>query len=86
LASYTDIFRTVSLSENIGHKALGIYRILGMILFYMISYGLRPWRAVRTVANVFREHQESRLEMSLRDLFFRLYRPSARHAGHRAAG
>jgi len=72
LAVYTDLFSTVSYSEHIGNRSLGFYRLFGMALFYGVSYLVRPWRLVRTIRNVFSEQQESRLEMSLRDLVFRL--------------
>ena len=72
LAAYTDITTTTSCSEHIGDKALGRYRLGGMLLFYAVLYAVRPWRLVRTLRNVFGTRQESRLEMSLRDLLVRL--------------
>ena len=72
LASYTDITSTQSCSEHVSNRALGIYRILGMAAFYMVSYLARPSRMFVTLRNDFREHQESRLEMSLRDLYLRV--------------
>lgn len=74
LATYTDLFRTLSVADRISGRALGLYRLFGMVLFYAVSYAVRPWRLVRTLVNIFRERQESRLEMSLRDLFFRVFR------------
>ena len=62
----------MSCSEHVGNRALGFYRIFGMLLFYAMVYLIRPWRLVQTVRNVFGEQQESRLEMSLRDLYIRL--------------
>lgn len=72
LAAYTDLTATVSCSQHVSNRALAFYRIFGMLAFYGVQYALRPWRLARTIRNVFREHQESRLEMSLRDLFIRL--------------
>jgi anaerobic magnesium-protoporphyrin IX monomethyl ester cyclase len=72
LAAYTDLTKTVSCSEHVGNRALGLYRIFGMLLFYAVLYMIRPWRLIRTVCNVFGKQQESRLEMSLRDLYVRL--------------
>ena len=72
LAAYTDLTTTTSCSKYVGDRALGFYRIFGMLLFYGVLYLLRPWRLVRTLRNVFGEFQESRLEMSLRDLYIRL--------------
>ncbi|MDA1091316.1 MAG: radical SAM protein [Proteobacteria bacterium] len=72
LAAYTDITKTTSCSEYISNRALGFYRIFGMLMFYGMLYMIRPWRLIRTIRNVFGEQQESRLEMSLRDLYIRL--------------
>jgi anaerobic magnesium-protoporphyrin IX monomethyl ester cyclase len=71
LAAYTDLTKTVSCSEHVGNRALGLYRIFGMLLFYAMLYLIRPWRLVRTIRNVFGEQQQSRLAMSLRDLYTR---------------
>lgn len=83
LATYTDLLRTVSVADAISGRALGIYRTLGMVLFYATCYTVRPWRLVKTLINVFSERQESRLEMSLRDLFFRVKDPKVSPADTR---
>jgi radical SAM superfamily enzyme YgiQ (UPF0313 family) len=68
LLSYSDLSQAVSWSDQISDRALGRYRALGMGLFYATSFLCRPWRLVQVVRNVlFRETQESRLEMTLRD-------------------
>ena len=72
LAAYTDLTTTISCSEHLSDRAVAFYRIAGMVLFYAVQYVARPWRAIRTARNIFSRHQESRLEMSLRDLFVRL--------------
>ena len=72
LETYTDLLHTISMSEHVSGRALGLYRGFGMVLFYGVSFAVRPWRIVKTVVNVFRDRQESRGEMSLRDLFFRV--------------
>lgn len=86
LASYTDVLRTVSVADRISGRALGLYRVFGMLLFYAACYTIRPWRLARTVVNVFRARQESRLEMSLRDLALRLTRSARRKEVVRLAG
>jgi len=80
LASYTDLTSTVSCSEHISNRALGFYRIFGMLLFYASLYIIRPWRLFRTIRNVFGSEQESRLEMSLRDLLIRLKKGGSKSA------
>jgi radical SAM superfamily enzyme YgiQ (UPF0313 family) len=72
LETYTDLLHTISMSQHVSGRALGLYRGFGMVLFYGVAFAVRPWRIVKTVVNVFRDHQESRGEMSLRDLFFRV--------------
>lgn len=72
LATYTDLFHTVSAAERIGDRALGFYRTAGMLLFYGLTYAFRPWRLVRTIVNAFGDRQESRGEMWVRETVFRL--------------
>lgn len=72
LETYTDLLHTISMSEHISGRTLGLYRTFGMVLFYGVAFVVRPWRIPKIVANVFRDRQESRGEMSLRDLFFRV--------------
>jgi radical SAM superfamily enzyme YgiQ (UPF0313 family) len=74
LAAYTDITETISYSEHISNRSLNFYRTVGQVMFYAVLYGFRPWRLVQTIRNVFSERQESRLEMSLRDLAHRVFR------------
>lgn len=41
------------LCENIGPKELALYRILGMSIFYTLSYLLFPRRIIRSIKNIF---------------------------------
>jgi radical SAM superfamily enzyme YgiQ (UPF0313 family) len=72
LASYTDLFHTVSAAEAISDRALAAYRTVGLLLFYVASHMIRPRRFVRMVRNAFGERQESRGEMWLRELVLRM--------------
>ncbi len=48
-----DLTETSSYCENISPKELGFYRLLGMCVFYGLSYILRPkriWRSIRNIA------------------------------------
>lgn len=74
LAAYTDITESVSYSEYIGNRLLNFYRIAGMLMFYLLMYACRPARLLSTIRNVFADRQESRLEMSMRDLAHRIFR------------
>lgn len=88
LAAYTDLLHTVSVDDEISGPALALYRLLGMSAFYAVSYAARPRRLAVTLRNVFREQQESRLEMSLRDLLYRTLgrAPSASGSGRSERG
>jgi radical SAM superfamily enzyme YgiQ (UPF0313 family) len=71
LASYTDLFHTVSFAERVGDGALAVYRTCGVLLFYGLCYAIRPHRLVRTLVNAFGDRQESRGEMWVREALFR---------------
>ena len=68
LLSYSDLAGAVSWSSNVSSDALRVYRLLGMTLFYALSFGMRPWRAVQLAKNAVTGSYESRLEMSLANL------------------
>lgn len=73
LSSYSDLTKAVSWSENMSSRTLAFYRMVGMSLFFLVSYMVRPWRIVQTLCNVFKKHQETRLEMTIRDTMIRLF-------------
>jgi anaerobic magnesium-protoporphyrin IX monomethyl ester cyclase len=77
LASYTDLRSTISYSENVSDGWLGFYRLFGMLIFYSSSYLFRPWRFLVTAYHLATKRHESRLEMSIHDLFVRLSRVKA---------
>ena len=54
LGAYSDLTHAVSWSEHVSDRVLGLYRILGMGLFYSVSFARRPWRLVRLLANASR--------------------------------
>ncbi|MBK9260922.1 MAG: B12-binding domain-containing radical SAM protein [Polyangiaceae bacterium] len=68
LLSYSDLAGAVSWSSNVSSQALRVYRLLGLTLFYSVSFGMRPWRFVTLAANAVTGRYESRLEMSLANL------------------
>ena len=67
-----DFRSTVSYSEHVSDRALGVHRLFGLMLYYSFAFGLRPWRLIQAIRNALGERQESRFDMALRDLFFRL--------------
>ncbi|RJR49566.1 MAG: radical SAM protein [Desulfobacteraceae bacterium] len=73
LAAYTDMKQSVSWSEHVSSKELGWWRLIGLLVFYGVQYGIRPWRLAHTLANVVMNRQESRLEKSIHDYFKRMF-------------
>ena len=74
LISYSNFFKSISYSQHVGNRMLAFYRIIGMLMFYIISYTIRPKRFLRLVANVFKGREESRMDKALIDIFDRLKR------------
>ncbi len=68
LLSYSDLAGAVSWSSNVSSDALRAYRLLGMTMFYAVSFGMRPWRLAKLASNAVTGQYESRLEMSLANL------------------
>lgn len=84
LLTYTDLSQGASFAENFSGRQLAAARVLGMLLFYSVSYLVRPWRVVETLVNIARGRHESPLERSLTDLLKRLM-PRARRPESAAA-
>jgi radical SAM superfamily enzyme YgiQ (UPF0313 family) len=49
----TDLTKSSGYSEHIGPKELAFYRLVGVILFFSLSYLLFPWRILRSIRNIF---------------------------------
>ncbi len=71
LANLADLAQSSSWSENFSSRTTFWYRTLGMLAFYGVSYSLRPWRLLRTLFNLAKGKQETRLERALNDIFTR---------------
>jgi len=63
LLSYSDLSRAISWNVNFSNKQLNYLRFIGLILFYFVSYFLRPFRLIKNIFNIVRHKPESRLEM-----------------------
>jgi anaerobic magnesium-protoporphyrin IX monomethyl ester cyclase len=63
LLSYSDLSRAFSWNVNFSNKQLKYLRFFGLILFYFVSYVLRPFRLIKNILNIVRHKPESRLEM-----------------------
>lgn len=84
LLTYTDLSHGVSWAENFTGRQLAATRVLAMVLFYTVSYLVRPWRVVETLAHIARGRHESPLERSLTD-FARRFLPGNRRPESAAA-
>ncbi len=71
LLAMTDLRKTVSYAERISARQLSFYRIFSLLWFYGLMFFLRPWRLIAIARNIFRQKQESRMEMALRNVLFR---------------
>ena len=80
LLSYSDISSAVSYAEALGSKQLQRYRLLGLFLFYGVSYVMHPVRPLRSLYNIATRRYESRIEMSFGNLVRRLSTARARAA------
>lgn len=71
LRSYADASHTTSYCENFSDVHLKRIRLIGLCLFYGVSWLRRPVRPFRIVFNVLRGRQESRAEMGLANVIRR---------------
>jgi hypothetical protein len=77
LTSYTVLRHSRSYSDHIGDKALTMYRLGGVIMFYSISCFLRPIRFYKTIRNLMTGKEESRLDAALRGIVDRFFKKSS---------
>jgi radical SAM superfamily enzyme YgiQ (UPF0313 family) len=73
LTSYSDMRYSYSYSPHITNRQLTFYRLGGMLMFYAISYAVRPVRLLKVLFNLIKGKQESRLDMGLSHLMDRLF-------------
>lgn len=68
LMSFMDLKQSSDYCENVGPREVQFYRLLGMCLFYLLAYGLRPARVLRA----FRNYREGRSDTVFEQRFFGL--------------
>ena len=71
LSHYNLYPNNISYNESIGRYELYVYRMLGMIISYSLSYILRPKRILRTIKSFFTSKSESVVEQRLKDMLRR---------------
>lgn len=70
--AYVDVSKARSYSKHLSDSWLRFYNLLGFAIFYGTNYLFRPYRLVRTIANLVNGRHESRGEMALSALLGRL--------------
>lgn len=68
LRTYSDASNTTSFCENMSSAQLKRLRFIGRVIFYLVSWSMRPWRPLLTIRNVILDKPESRMDMGLSDL------------------
>jgi radical SAM superfamily enzyme YgiQ (UPF0313 family) len=71
LADYSDLSKSISWSDYLSQRDVLLFRSIGMVSFYIVSYLVRPWRFFILMKNLLQGRQESRLERALSDVFQR---------------
>ncbi len=69
LTRYSNIGIATSYSEHFTNKQLRNLTFIGMGIFYTVSFGLRPWRFIRLLANKISGKSDTKLGASLNRLF-----------------
>lgn len=78
LSCYIDVTQSISWSDKLTDRDLAIGRWFGMVMFYVLSFTLRPWRALATLRNVWADRQESVMDRALGDFVRRALSWTAR--------
>ena len=63
LLSYSDLQNVQSWSDHLSSWQLKYLRLLGLVIFYFVSYLIRPFRCIKNIRNIMRHRPNSRLEM-----------------------
>ncbi len=74
LAQYTDPGVTQSYSEYYSDRILGALCLLGMVLFFSISFLLNPRRFCSLVKNLYKGNPQTKLETSLNRVYKKMQR------------
>ena len=68
LTSYSDLRYSVSYSPYLSNRQLTVCRLGGMVMFYTLSYLLRPARLFKVLSNLIKGKEESRLDLALHNI------------------
>ncbi|MFH1800845.1 MAG: radical SAM protein [Candidatus Omnitrophota bacterium] len=65
LSSYASMTTAHSYSEHLSNRDILIFKHLGTLGFYGVSFLRRPWKLLRVIRNIFKGNETSRLEKTL---------------------
>jgi radical SAM superfamily enzyme YgiQ (UPF0313 family) len=68
LVAYGDAKKASSYAEHLSSRELLLYRLGGMLLFYSLSYIIRPQRLFQTMWRLYRHDHRTRIEKALDSL------------------
>ena len=77
LGAITSLTQSRASSPRLSDQTITFFRVTSMLLFYGITFVRRPSRLLRLARNVWRNREESRLELGLVDMKARLLGRSA---------
>jgi radical SAM superfamily enzyme YgiQ (UPF0313 family) len=71
LACYMDMRMSSDYCENVGPRELNLYRVIGMCIFYGLTYLTRPWRLWRSLHNFWTDNSDTVFEQRVLDMWKR---------------
>ncbi len=72
LSYYSSMTNARSYSNHLTSRQILIYKFVGTLLFYALSFLRRPWRLVRTIRNAYAGIETTRMEKTLNSYFHRV--------------
>jgi anaerobic magnesium-protoporphyrin IX monomethyl ester cyclase len=66
-----DLTHAVSFTDHLSGRQLGVARVAAMVVFYSVSYLVRPWRVFQNLFHLATGRHETLLEKGLANLFAR---------------
>ncbi|NQU94935.1 MAG: B12-binding domain-containing radical SAM protein [Candidatus Omnitrophica bacterium] len=71
LFSSLSLNKTDSWNSSLSKSELLGFKIRGLIMFYAISFAIRPWRFVRLLVNLFTGKQETKVDRVLQEMLYK---------------
>ena len=65
---YSEFNQNISWNDNMSVGWINFYRKIGMLLFYLTNYSVRPMRGVKIITNIIKSKEDSRIEKFILDI------------------